>query len=88
MNEKEIDQKIAELKQKKKALKERKFTKLGKEIAKEFKLKSDEDFTTFVKKIKAEIESARLKNSEPQRTTPNPEVYRSNMEQWTGENNY
>ncbi|WP_242359766.1 hypothetical protein [Lactococcus petauri] len=87
MNEKEIDKKIAELKQKKKALQERKFTQLGKAIAKEFKLKSDEDFATFVKKIKVEIESARLKNTEPKKTAVNPEVYRSNIEQWTGENN-
>lgn len=87
MDEKEIDKKIAELKQKKKELQEKKFTKLGKEIAKEFGLKTDEDFSSFVKKIRVEIESAKIKNLELKKTNSNPNIYRSNMENWTGENN-
>uniref|UniRef100_UPI00359C28FD hypothetical protein n=1 Tax=Lactococcus garvieae TaxID=1363 RepID=UPI00359C28FD len=87
MDEKEIDKKIAELKQKKKELQEKKFTKLGKEIAKEFKLKTDEDFSSFTKKLKVELESLKIKKMEPQKVQVNPEIYQSKMENWTGENN-
>lgn len=87
MDEKEIDKKIAELKQKKKELQEKKFTKLGKEIAKEFVLKTDEDFSTFTKKLKVELESLKIKKMEPQKVQVNPEIYQSKMENWSGENN-
>lgn len=87
MDEKEIDKKIADLQKKKKNIQEKKFTKLGKEIAKEFKLKTDEDFSSFTKKLKMELESSKIKKMEPQKVQVNPEIYQTKMDNWSGDNN-
>lgn len=87
MDEKEIDEKIATLKQKKKIIQEKKFTKLGKEIAKEFKLKTDEDFSSFTAKLKMELESLKIKKEEPKKIQVNPGIYKSKMDNWSGDNN-
>ncbi|GAA3267123.1 hypothetical protein LMG8520_1953 [Lactococcus lactis subsp. lactis] len=87
MDEKEIEEKIAELKQKKKKIQEKKFTKLGKEIAKEFNLKTDEDFSNFTKKLKMKLESSIIKKLEPQKVQVNPEIYQTKMDNWSGNNN-